>query len=58
MKLDHNDANYIAFREYVDDNVKFVINELCGKFTIFTEPILTSTLLRNFENKFKELLPK
>ena len=56
FQLDHDNRNFVALKECVENSAKLVIAELHGNVAMFTKLMLLSTLLRKFYNKFKELL--
>jgi hypothetical protein len=57
INLPNSDKNFTEFRNYVDTEVKATVQNLYGTFSEFTKPLIPQSLLRNMENKFKELLP-
>ena len=57
LMVDANDENFIAFRNIIDDMVKSAICQLYGRFSEYTQPIITQSMLRHMENAFRSLLP-
>ena len=57
LMVDANDENFIAFRNIIDDMVKSAICQLYGRFSEYTQPIITQSMLRHMENAFRSLFP-
>ena len=57
ISLKSKEPNFAMFRDLVDDRIKEAIQNIYGEFSTFTSPIITQSMLSNFDNAFCQMLP-
>ena len=55
--LKSGEPEYSLFHDLVDESIKSAIKGIYGKFSTFTTPIVTQSMLQDFKNVFRQMLP-
>ena len=57
LYLKLNDHAFKLFKDLVDSTIRDTIVNIYGDFSQFTTPIITQSMLRDFESAFQQILP-
>jgi hypothetical protein len=55
--LEHNDPVFVIVRDKIDDTTEKAVDDLCGKFSEFTSPLLSQSTIAELADLFKMKLP-